>query len=134
MVYRSKIDSWLIIVLLSTAAIPMVIAYEAAQEGSAWVTPVLTSVVMTSFFLWLVFTTKYSVEEATLKIQCGPFNWQIGTNEITNITPSRSIVSSPALSLDRLRIDYASGRRSILVSPADKAGFVRALGYAANAA
>ena len=134
MVYRSKIDMWLIIVLLSTAAIPLVLAYVAVQEGSAWISHAVIAGVMSCFFIWLVLTTKYSIEETTLKIQSGPFTWQIEKREITKVTPTRSIISSPALSLDRLRIDYASGRSSILVSPKDKVGFVKALGITANAA
>ena len=40
-----------------------------------------------------------------------------------NIRPTRNPLSSPALSLDRLRIDYGSGR-SIMVSPEDKDKFI----------
>ena len=55
----------------------------------------------------------------------GPFRWRVPIDAITAITPTRSALSSPALSLDRLRIEY--GERAILVSPIYKEGFVRAL-------
>jgi hypothetical protein len=42
------------------------------------------------------------------------------------MTESRSPFSSPALSLDRLQIDYGAGK-SILISPADKEGFIEAI-------
>ena len=49
-------------------------------------------------------------------------------SSIAGVRPTRSALSSPALSLDRLRIDHgAGGRRTVLVSPADRAGFVQAL-------
>jgi hypothetical protein len=42
------------------------------------------------------------------------------------VVPTRNPLSSPALSLDRLRIEYGQGR-AIMISPADKGPFLRAL-------
>ncbi|MFQ5610075.1 MAG: PH domain-containing protein [Woeseiaceae bacterium] len=42
--------------------------------------------------------------------------------------PTRNPLSSPALSLDRLKITYGPKNRKVLVSPADKESFVQALG------
>jgi hypothetical protein len=46
--------------------------------------------------------------------------------DITAITPTSNPLSSPALSLDRLRIDYGKGR-SVMISPRDKQGFLGAM-------
>jgi hypothetical protein len=46
--------------------------------------------------------------------------------DIRTVTPTRNPLSSPALSLDRLRIDYGRGRR-IMVSPRDPGAFLREL-------
>ena len=45
------------------------------------------------------------------------------------MTPTRNPLSSPALSLDRLRVTHraSSGERGLLISPADTAGFLAAL-------
>ena len=52
--------------------------------------------------------------------------WNGGEIEIQDITPSRNILSAPALSLDRLKIRFGK-RAFILVSPEDKDGFLRAV-------
>ena len=133
MVFRSKIDLWLLIVLIITAVIPLTQAMAALQNGANWIPHVLISGLLALSFLWLLLSTNYAIGRDTLMIQSGPFRWRIPKREITQITPSRSVISSPALSLDRLKIEYAGGRNSILVSPKDKNGFIQAVGITANA-
>ena len=70
--------------------------------------------------------THYTVEGNTLRIACGPFRKKVPLDAIESIEPTRNPLSSPALSLDRLLIRY--GPRRIMVSPADKAGFLKAIG------
>ena len=48
----------------------------------------------------------------------------ISLKDITNITPTSSTLSAPALSLDRIEIGYEGG--SIVISPKDKDGFYHA--------
>ena len=76
--------------------------------------------------LWLLTSTRYSLLNGELRIQCGPFRWRIPIAAITGITPTSNPLSSPALSLDRLRIDYGTGD-SLMISPRDKTGFIREL-------
>ena len=134
MVFRSKIDIWLLIVLLVATAIPLTHAMAALQIGANWIPHVLISGLLGLCFLWLLLSTKYTIGQETLVIQSGPFRWRIAKNEITQVTHSRSVVSSPALSLDRLKIEYSGGRKYILVSPKDSRGFLQAVGITANAA
>ena len=76
--------------------------------------------------MWLALSTSYRVDENELVIRAGPFSWRIERASISNIARSRSVLSAPALSLDRLEITYGNGQ-SILVSPQDKDGFIKAL-------
>ncbi len=46
--------------------------------------------------------------------------------DVVDVRPTHESSSAPASSLDRLRVDLKGGRR-VLVSPADKEGFKRAL-------
>jgi hypothetical protein len=61
-----------------------------------------------------------------LRIHCGPLRWQIPIQDIIYISATRSLFASPALSLDRLRIDYRDGRM-VMVSPRDKEPFIAAI-------
>ena len=134
MVFRSKIDLWLLIVLVAAAAFPLTQAMAALRHGSSWIPHVLIFGLLGGLFFWLLLSTRYTVNQDTVVVQCGPFRWRIPKNEITQIVPSKSILSSPALSLDRLRIDYAGGRKSILISPKDKDGFLKDIAFTPNAA
>ena len=126
--FASKVDAWLIAVLVVVVVIQLVaLAAAAAEEAAAeslWIGAgaLLFTV---GLFTWLLRATYYEVGADTLRVVCGPFRRKIPISEITSVRPSRNPLSSPALSLDRLRIDY--GKRFVLVSPADKSGFVAAL-------
>ena len=134
MVFRSKIDLWLLIVLIAAAVFPLIQAISALRNGTSWIPHVLIFGLLAGSLLWLLLSTKYTVDQKTLVIQSGPFRWRIAKDEITQVAPSRSIISSPALSLDRLRVDYGGGCKSILVSPKDKTGFLKAVAATTNAA
>lgn len=134
MVFRSKIDRWLLIVMFAAAAFPFTQTLAGLRDGSSWIPHVLILGLLGGIFSWLLLSTKYTVNQDTLLVQSGPFRWNIAKNEITQIVPSKSILSSPALSLDRLRVDYAGGRRSVLISPEDKDGFLKAMSVTSNAA
>jgi hypothetical protein len=122
--FRSKIDVWLGGVLLlgllvsGAAAIGLLL-----QEGfaSLAILPLLT----TGLPLWLLIDTWYGVTDTELIVHCGPFVTSVPIARIRAIRPTRSVLSAPALSLDRLEISHAGG--AVVVSPADKADFIRAL-------
>ncbi len=97
--------------------------------ATPWLVRVLTAVVMVlvMFLLFSVFrSTYYEIGDKDLLVVSGPFRWTIPLDTITDVTPTRNPLSSPALSMDRLRISYGK-RKFILVSPEDKEGFVNAL-------
>jgi len=75
---------------------------------------------------WIFATTRYDLSGGTLIIRSGPFRWSIPVADIKSITPTRNPLSSPALSLDRLRIEYGR-ERAVMISPNQKEAFLRAL-------
>jgi hypothetical protein len=72
---------------------------------------------------WLLLGTDYVLDQEHLKIRCGPFRWSIPVREIRHVEPTRNPLSSPALSLDRLRIEYGNGK-SLMISPRDTEQFL----------
>src|SRR5688572_29129359 len=122
--FRSKIDVWvggviLLGILVSGAmAIGLLL-----QKGiaSLAVIPLLA----TGLALWLLTDTCYGVTNTDLIVHCGPFRTTVPISSIRAIRPTRTLVSAPALSLDRLEVSHAGG--TLVISPADKAGFIRAL-------
>ena len=128
--FRSKIDSWLLILLFAIMGFEMVVMTVAAiQANNARdsVILILAGLAVGVLIAWLILSTRYVVDSDRLHIFAGPFRWKVPLNDIRSVEATRDPLSSPALLLDRLRIHYGSGKR-IMVSPADKAGFLNAIG------
>jgi membrane protein YdbS with pleckstrin-like domain len=128
--FSSKRDTWIVIVLW-TAALALV--YASHDVASSPTHPafkvVFVSVCLLSAMLmpWVLYGTSYALTGDSLRIRCGPFRSQVPIRAIQEVVPSRSPVSSPACSLDRLHIKYQGSRLGVLISPTDKQSFLREL-------
>ena len=128
--FASKRDLWLSAVLWVTVLAMAVTAWHALSgpfTGWERAMAVTVSVATAGFILWLWSGTWYEVDAARLVIHAGPFRWRIELDAITSVTPTRAAWSSPALSLDRLRIEYGDGKW-VMVSPERREAFIAALG------
>ncbi|MDJ0910679.1 MAG: PH domain-containing protein [Woeseiaceae bacterium] len=128
--FPSKIDAWLVVLLviaIGGVVLGFVVAVMENEDPVATMFMGAAMLLVVMLIVSLLFRTYYSVEGDTLRIVSGPFSWRVPIAEIEALEPTRSPLSSPALSLDRLRIRY-SGKKSIMISPADKQRFARALG------
>ena len=129
-VFKSKVDAWIRILLISVIVVDLVIIMQVAlypESPAATTGIILICVVAMALVLSLLLRTHYTVDKNNLRIVSGPFVRNVAIDQITSVSPTRSPLSSPALSLDRLLIRYGKHRR-IIVSPADKQGFLRAIG------
>lgn len=133
-IFRSKIDIWLVALFavetVAVLAIGFAIALSSGGIGG-W-SAFLIMLAAASLPIWLVFVwpTEYMVDGNELRIRRGRFSrWTVALDSIISIEPSSSLLSGPVLSLDRLEIKYGMGE-SVQVSPKDKDGFLRAVGYA----
>ena len=128
LVFRSKVDAWLGGVLIATPILAVVSVFTNAvlQDGAVLVFVSLLAVLPVGLPLWLLCSTRYTLTATELAVRCGPFSWRVPLKDIRAVHPTRNPLSSPALSLDRLRIDYGAGR-SIMISPTDRERFLREL-------
>ncbi len=132
--FKSKVDNWIAVVLaLAIVAQAVGIGAAAIQSRDPLMTTVLilVGVAVSALIIWLTLGTHYTVDRRRLTIASGPFRWKVDIDEIKSVEATRNPLSSPALSLDRLMIHYGK-RRRIMVSPADKTGFLEAIGHNAN--
>jgi len=130
--FPSKRDPWLVAVIWAAVALLLATASVPIQSGAFGVLGVplaLLHGIAAGFALWVLYGTGYRIEGRQLVVRGGPFRWRIELDAIVSVTPTGSPLSSPACSLDRLRIAYRTtrGERTLMVSPADKAGFLAAL-------
>jgi len=126
-IYASKIDGWLVVLSLAGGVAMLTTLLSAPHSGSAALrVSILSLASMTLGSLaWVILGTYYRFDGPMLLICSGPFRWRIPIREIVSVTPSRSSRSGPALSLDRLAVEYGTPRRLILISPRDRGGFMQ---------
>lgn len=131
--YPSRIDAWLVIAI--GAAIVLVLAQAILLLNSAPLASLLAFGV--AIFTALVVATmtlpcRYELHDSHLLIRCGMIRQRIAYADITDIAPSRSMASAPALSLRRVKISFA--KSSQLVSPRDRDAFMLSLRQRVTAA
>ncbi len=130
--YPSKIDKWLgaILLLVPVVSIYAVMNSWRTDAGDPF------SVLLTLAFgiglpLWILLSTRYVLGTEKLHIRCGPFTKQIAIADIHDVQPTRNPLSSPALSLDRLRLRYGNNK-SVMISPRLQGDFLRELNARRN--
>ena len=129
--FPSKRDWWIagliwlgIIVSVVGGLVPLVVGEASWTEMAVMVSLVLG---MDALMLWVLYGTGYTVTLDRLFIRCGPVSFPVTLNGIESINPTRSPWSSPACSLDRLKIVYGVSQQTVLISPEDKSGFLSAI-------
>ena len=128
--FRSRVDRWLLYVLVAVIVFEVFvlgIAATKAESPLAALGILAAALGIVVLIGSVLMRTHYTVSGNNLRIASGPFGWSVPIDQIKSVKATRNPVSSPALSLDRLLIEYGAGRR-VLVSPADRRGFLKALG------
>lgn len=125
--FRSRIDTWLLVVMLGAPVLVLASVLPDLPGDPAGLAAVAVVVVVSAGLpVWLLATTRYALSADTLQVTSGPFRWTVRVADITSVIPTRSMVSSPALSLHRLEIRYGRSQ-SIMISPDDQEAFLQAL-------
>jgi len=127
-VYKSKVDTWLLVVLVVSVVISLgasVLIIACAPMVAWWALPI-NILLGIGLPLWLLTSTRYLLQSERLTIHSGPFTWQVPIADVTKMYATRNPLSSPALSLDRLCLEYGRGK-SIMISPANKEQFIQDL-------
>jgi Bacterial PH domain len=121
MTYKSKKDTWLIVVIATStlvnvfAGVALILFAPAIWLGS------IGLVIMFASLIPILLTTpvSYTVDRDSLHVRGGYKHWSIPIQNILAVRPSRNWLASPALSLDRLEIEYRDweGTSFLLISP-----------------
>ena len=125
-VFNSKVDTWLAAIFIGTILVTLFILYWHFKTNDS---TLLHSIAISSIPVILTlgillptfFNTYYKINDQYLFIRSGFFSWTIPLSDIESMHPNKSLISSPALSTDRLKIVY--GNKSILISPKDPLRF-----------
>jgi hypothetical protein len=110
--------------LLGAALAPTVALGVALPEGRVVLFASTGGVILLMAVLYL--TTHYTFDESSLRVRCGPFTVEVPYESIRRAEPSASLMSGYAMSLARIEIEFGASE-TILISPADRAGFLEEL-------
>lgn len=120
--YKSEISKGLLIFIISIIVTNMgIMLWIKSWPG------LLILLLLAFFILHLFLNTNYRIDRKTLIIKCGfIYRNKIEIDRIKKISSTKSILSAPALSLDRLEIFYQK-YDSVVVSPENKISFIEDL-------
>jgi hypothetical protein len=126
--YRSKIDTRLGIILVGVPLASLFAGWQLvhAPVPGRWLLAVPILLLGVCLPLSLLFFTTYRINDALLTIRSGFFAWKIPIHTISKVEATNDPASGPALSLDRIRIEYGPAK-SVAVSPLRKDNFLRDL-------
>lgn len=126
-VYPSKISYGLLIIIFCVLFGPFLPdLFLGNSSKNLWIFLLFISLLFV-LILFLFLKTRYIINGNQLKISFGFIHYKpIDIQSITEINNSKSILSSPAPSFDRIEIKYGKFNE-VLISPKDKVGFAAEL-------
>ncbi|MBR5331865.1 MAG: PH domain-containing protein [Muribaculaceae bacterium] len=121
--YKSKIDVWFVVLFFMMMLLPTIFTL---IDMFSWTMVVLEGLLLLLVSI-LLFNTKYIIEGEYLYVKCGFLpKEKCSISQIVKIKNTRSIISAPAISLDRIEIKL-NNRQRLIISPLDKKEFINHL-------
>ncbi len=121
--YPSKVDFWMYALIGLIAGV----AFYNVYVSKASLISLAPLALVIAFIFHIIFSTYYVVEGNILTIRSSFLvNRKIDILRIQKIEDSYNPLSAPAASLDRLKITYNNGMKT-LISPKDKEAFIKHL-------
>ena len=127
--YKSKVDLWIAILLILVIVLGMYfttlsIFFSASVKESIGLG--ITGIFMILSVIIFI-PVNYTLLESQLLIRFGLFRHRINYQDIRSVKKTFNLLSSPALSLKRIEIQYSKGIGFTLISPNDIESFVKDL-------
>ena len=127
MIRPSKIDIWIALLLVAGPLILVnlgIYLHKTGEEQNSLIC--ISAGMLLGVVTWiLAFPCQYTLEDKSLLAQSGILKWRIPYAEIQTVELSNSILSGPALSLQKIEVQYDRGR--ILISPNERDLFLKEL-------
>ena len=129
-VYRSAVDWWLGLILVGTIVWLLYLTIVPIIETGEvqWVVTITT--IFTMIIILPLFQIKYVLYSTHLLVSCSLYGKaRICYKDVVEVRKTRNPISSAALSINRLQIDYMESgvRRMVLISPVRRNEFLKQL-------
>ncbi len=128
-VYKSRVDWWIALALAfgPIAAVAVLVSGVTSGEAQLLYTGIGVSALVVLIYGGLVFPMSYAVDAEGLTIRSGLMRIHLPWQRMGKAELSGNPLSSPALSLRRICIDYrkANGKETfVMISPPDREAFL----------
>ena len=127
--YKSNVDLWIAIILILVVVLGIFSIIVSIFFGTSVNESIglgITGIVMILSVL-IFLPVNYTLLESQLLIRFGLFRHRINYQDIKSVKKTFNLLSSPALSLKRIEIQYSKGIGFTLISPNDIESFVKDL-------
>lgn len=123
--YPSKVDWWLAVLLTVAPSISVAALVGTVLAGDGVVIASGGVLLLVAVYFGLVLPMRYGIDDTHIVVRHGVVRQRIKLADITEVSPTRNPLSSPALSLDRIEIKFGDGFfKSAMISPAAKSDFL----------
>ena len=125
--YPSKVDWWLVPLLSLPYVAAVAVCVNVLLDGKVSELPWAIGGVLLvlGIYFGLVIPVKYGLDKTRLVVRFGVCRQRIPLADILEVRPTYYPLNAPALSLDRLRIQFGTGLfRGVVISPADRDRFL----------
>lgn len=128
-IYPSGIDTWIVVMLMLAPLTSLVTGLYLLQQGqgSGAITLFLCAAAVGSLTAAVTIPCRYTLHEDALTVRCGLLCYQIPFTEILSVSKSATILSGPALSMNRVLIKTST--RQHILSPKQRDLFIKDLEY-----
>jgi hypothetical protein len=134
-IFESKKDWWLVAFVWAALALGPAIAIVAAfidwPGWPAFVATLAACLAGPAIVVVLAYPVRYILTGDTLVVHSGiVLRWRVPISGIEAVEPSRTMLASPAWSLDRTRITYrdgSAGKQELVIAPQSREAFYAAV-------
>lgn len=123
--FRSKVDLWIGVPCTLILGVTLALALRTVAAEGRPAVDYLIPVALCGAAAWMCVTSSVVTDE-TIVVCRGPFRSSLPLRKIRMLRMTRNWVSSPSLSVARIEL-RTERTLWLMVSPADRAGFVRAI-------
>ncbi|MBX3183705.1 MAG: PH domain-containing protein [Polyangiaceae bacterium] len=125
--YRSKVDGWMVGVLwlmpLITIGVLLIFVVTGNYAELPWA--VGSCLFVVALYGGLVLSMRYGISSDQLIVRFGLVRVRVPVASISTVEPTSNPISSPALSLDRVSVQYDS--KELIISPDEREQFLQTL-------
>lgn len=127
MIYNSKIDWWVSAIVIFTIVVCVI---GSSIDGRIFITGLVMGVFLFILEIVMFASVKYQICDGKIGIRNFLYRWEwLPIDKITEVKKTRSILSAPGLSFDRIAIKFSDKKilkssMPLEISPKDRDGFI----------